>query len=78
MWVSPTLCERGGTIEVTVVATARVTSTVARRCYQMVTIATGEDMMSRKTVATEATAATGGSVTSPRSHCRNRSQDVCC
>jgi hypothetical protein len=30
-----------------------MTSMVARGCYQMVTIATGEDMMSRKTVATE-------------------------
>jgi hypothetical protein len=27
-------------------------STVAHRCYQMVTIATGEDMMSPKIVAT--------------------------
>jgi hypothetical protein len=54
-----------------------VTSTVAHRYYQMVTIATGEDMMSHKTVATETTTATGGSVTSPRSHCRNGSQDAC-
>jgi hypothetical protein len=30
-----------------------VTSTVAHGCYQMVTIATGEDMISPKTVATE-------------------------
>jgi hypothetical protein len=30
-----------------------VTSTVARDCYQMVTIATDEDMMSLRTVATE-------------------------
>jgi hypothetical protein len=40
---------------------------VARRYYQMVTIATAEDMMSPKIVATEATAVMGGSVTSPRS-----------
>jgi hypothetical protein len=32
---------------------AHVTSTVARDCYQMITIATGEDMMSLKIVATE-------------------------
>jgi hypothetical protein len=30
-----------------------VTSTVARDCYQMITIATGEDMMSPKTVVIE-------------------------
>jgi hypothetical protein len=30
-----------------------VTSTVARRCYQMVTIAMGEDVMSSEPVATE-------------------------
>jgi hypothetical protein len=30
-----------------------MTSTVARRCYQMATIATGEDMMSPKIVATK-------------------------
>jgi hypothetical protein len=53
-------------------------STVAHRCYQMVTIATGEDMMSHKTIATEVTAATGGSVTSLRSHCRNGYQDAHC
>jgi hypothetical protein len=46
---------------------------VARRCYQMITIAAGEDMMSPKTVATEATVVTGGSVTSPMSHYRNGS-----
>jgi hypothetical protein len=28
-------------------------STVARRCYEMVTVATGEDVMSPKTIATE-------------------------
>jgi hypothetical protein len=55
-----------------------VTSTVVRRCYQMVTIAMGEDMISRKTVATEVIATMGGLVTSPRSHCRNGSQDDRC
>jgi hypothetical protein len=42
----------------------------------MVTIAMDDDMLSPKTVATEATATTGGSVTSLRSHCRNRSHDT--
>jgi hypothetical protein len=37
-----------------------VTFTVAHRCYQMVTIAIGEDMMSPKIIATEATVVTGG------------------
>jgi hypothetical protein len=32
---------------------ARVTSTVARRCYQMITVATGGDVMSSKTIVTE-------------------------
>jgi hypothetical protein len=32
---------------------ARVTSTVARRCYQMITVATGGDVISFKTIATE-------------------------
>jgi hypothetical protein len=30
-----------------------MTSTVAHRCYQMVTVATGEDVMSSKPIATE-------------------------
>jgi hypothetical protein len=30
-----------------------VTSTVAHRCYQMVTVAMGEDMMSPELIATE-------------------------
>jgi hypothetical protein len=55
-----------------------VMSTVTRRCYQMVTIAMSEDMMSHKTIATEATAATGSSMTSPMSHYRNGSQDARC
>jgi hypothetical protein len=55
-----------------------VTSIVAHCYYQMVTIATGEDMMSHKTIATDATAATGGSEISLRSHYRNGSQDARC
>jgi hypothetical protein len=80
MWVNPTLCERGGTIEITVVtllvamgpdditrmvvvavalsSNRLLTSTVTHRCYQMITIAIGEDMILRKTVATDATTAT--------------------
>jgi hypothetical protein len=42
MWVSPTLYERGGT------------NRVARGCYKMVTIAMDKDMMSSKTIPTEA------------------------
>jgi hypothetical protein len=30
-----------------------VTSMLARRCYQMITVATGDDVMSPKTVATK-------------------------
>jgi hypothetical protein len=55
-----------------------VTFTVAHRCYQIIMIAMGEDMMSRKTVATEVTTAMGGLVISPKSHCRNGSQDAHC
>jgi hypothetical protein len=35
-----------------------LTSTVTHRCYQMITIAIGEDMILRKTVATDATTVT--------------------
>jgi hypothetical protein len=42
----------------------------------MVTIATDEDMMSLKTVATETTLVMGGLVTSSKSHSRNGSQDA--
>jgi hypothetical protein len=49
-------------------------STIARRCYQMVTITTDEYVMSLTPLLLRATTATGGTVTSPRSHYRNGSQ----
>jgi hypothetical protein len=68
MWVSLTLCERSETNQEVVAAcdpllamvSSDITSVaIARGCYQMVTIAMGEDMISPKTVATEGHSSNG-------------------
>jgi hypothetical protein len=79
--MSPTLYERCGTIKLVIMTllvatdpgdiTRMVVAVVALSsnkpmCYQMIMIAMAENITSRKTVATQTTAATAGSVISSR------------